>query len=207
MTLAMATATVPVVPTGTWTIDCHHSVVGFSIRHLMSKVRGRFIEFSGKITVSDDSFDSTVSAAVDLTSVNTGNQMRDTHLRTGDFFDVARYPTMTFVSTRLRQVTDSWILEGDLTIKDTTKAICIELDFLGFDPTGMQGEPRLGFEGRTSIRRSDFGISFGLADGAKLVIGDQVDIVLDIEATRDDQKATSVHASLGLDSPEGLVHP
>lgn len=179
---ATAAATLSDVPTGTWVIDAAHSVVGFSVRHLMSKVRGRFTEFSGQITVSDSPLESLVEARVELASVSTGNQMRDDHLRTADFFDVERCPTMSFVSTGLLSEDDSWILEGRLTIKEITQPVSIELDFLGYDPTGTQGEPRIGFEGRTSIRRSHFGINFGLVEGGKLVIADQVDIVLDIEA-------------------------
>lgn len=93
---------------------------------------------------------------------------------------------MTFASTGLREANESWALDGELTIRDTTRAIRIDVDFLGFDPTGTQGEPRIGFEGRTSINRSDFGISFGLTDGGKVVIGDKIDILLEVEAVLTD---------------------
>lgn len=92
---------------------------------------------------------------------------------------------MRFASTGLRRDGESWVLTVDLTIAETTRPVDIELDFLGIDPTGIQGETRIGFEGRATIKRSDFGISFGLADDAKIVIGDKVEVTLDIEASLD----------------------
>lgn len=171
------------VPSGTWQIDSAHSMVGFAVRHLMSKVRGRFDQFRGQVTIAEDRQRSAVQVEIALTSVNTGNEMRDNHLRSGDFFDVTQHPTMSFTSTGLAELAGSWILEGKLTIHDTTRTVQIQLEFLGHDPTGMQGEPRIGFEGRASINRSDFGISFGLADAGKVVVGDRVDIFLEIQAT------------------------
>ncbi|SFP42755.1 Polyisoprenoid-binding protein YceI [Amycolatopsis arida] len=171
---------------GTWSIDAAHSAVSFSVRHLMSKVRGRFTEFNGQIVTAEEPVGSSVTASIDLSSVDTSITMRDDHLRSADFFDVEKYPTMEFASTGLRQDDESWVLTGDLTIYGTTRPVEIELDFLGIDPTGMQGETRIGFEGRTTIRRSDFGVSFGLAvDGSKIVVGDKVTIALDIEAVLD----------------------
>jgi polyisoprenoid-binding protein YceI len=117
-----------------------------------------------------------------LASVDTGNEMRDNHLRSKDFFDAEAQPTMTFVSTGLRPAGESWILDGELTIRGATRAVRIDLDFLGYDPTGMQGEPRIGFEGRTSIHRSDYGVSFGLVDSGKIVVADKVDILLEVQA-------------------------
>ncbi len=174
----------PGVAVGTWVIDPAHSWVGFTVRHLMSKVRGRFTDFSGEIVVGETPDSSSAAVTIDLASVTTGNNMRDNHLRTKDFFDVEQNPKMTFASTGVRPSGDKWVLIGDLTIRDITKAVEIEFEFLGVDPTGLQGEQRVGFEGRTSIARSDFGVSFGLAaEGAKVVIGDRVDINLEIEAT------------------------
>ena len=174
----------PGVAAGTWVIDPAHSNVGFSVRHLMSRVRGRFTEFAGEITVGDTPELSSATVTVELASVDTGNQMRDNHLRTKDFFDVEQTPKMTFSSTGVRSVDGSWVLTGDLSIRDITKAVEIELEFLGVDPTGLQGEQRVGFDGRTSITRSEFGVSFGVAtEGSKIVIGDRVDIHLEIEAT------------------------
>lgn len=174
----------PGVAAGTWVIDPVHSTVGFSVRHLMSRVRGRFTEFSGEVVVGETLDESSATATIELSSVDTGFAMRDDHLRTKDFFDVEQSPKMVFASTAVRSAGESWVLIGDLTIRDVTKAVEITLDFLGVDPTGLQGEQRVGFEGRTSITRSDFGVSFGLpAEGSKVVIADKVDIHLEIEAT------------------------
>lgn len=174
----------PGVAAGTWVIDTSHSWVGFSVRHLMSRVRGRFTEFAGDIVIGETLDASLVNVTVELSSVDTGNEMRDNHLRNKDFFDVEQTPKMTFASTGLRPAGDKWVLTGDLTIREITKAVEIEVGFLGVDPTGMQGEQRLGFEGSTSITRSDFGVSFGVAtDGAKVFVGHKVDIHLEVEAT------------------------
>jgi polyisoprenoid-binding protein YceI len=170
------------VPSGTWQIDPAHSTVGFAVRHLMGRVRGRFTEFAGQVTLGGDRLESSVQVEIALASVDTANAMRDGHLRTADFFDVEQQPTMTFVSTGLREAGDAWVLDGELTIRDTTRAVRIDLDYLGYDPDGLQGEPRIGFEGRTSINRSDYGVSFGLVDGGKIVVADKVDIVLEIQA-------------------------
>jgi polyisoprenoid-binding protein YceI len=175
-------ATLSAPPSGSWAIDPAHSVVGFAVRHLMSKVRGRFDEFSGQITIAENRHGSCVQVEIALASVDTGQPMRDTHLRSAEFFNVEQHPTMTFTSTCLREVHGSWMLTGELTIRGISRSVAIALEFLGLDPTGMQGEPRIGFQGRTSINRSDFGIDFGLAETGKIVVGDRVDIMLDIEA-------------------------
>lgn len=172
----------PGVAAGTWVIDPAHSAVGFAVRALMSRVRGRFTEFSGEIVVGEKAEESAVTATIDLSSVDTGNEMRDNHLQSKEYFDVEQHPKMTFASTGLRADGENWVLTGDLTIRDVTKAVEIELEFLGFDPTGMQGEPRIGFEGRTTILRSEFGVSVGLVDGTKIIVSDKVEIQLEIQA-------------------------
>ena len=168
---------------GTWTIDPAHTTVGFVVRHLMSRVRGTFSEVSGQITTRPDLSRSTATAIIAVSSVSTGNQMRDDHLRSADFFDAERYPEMSFASTGLRPADSSWLLSGELRVRDVTRPVDLEVEFLGTDPTGLQGEPRIGFSARGAISRRDFGVTFGLAaDGTKIVIGDKVDIVLDVEA-------------------------
>jgi len=171
---------------GTWTIDPAHTSVGFAVRHLMSRVRGTFDEVSGQIVTGPDPSRSAATAVIALSSVNTGNDMRDNHLRSGDFFNVQDTPTMTFASTALRPDGNAWVLTGGLTIRGVTRPVELQLEFLGIDPTGTQGETRIGFAGRGTISRRDFGITFGLAaDGTKIVIGDKVDITLDVEAFLD----------------------
>jgi polyisoprenoid-binding protein YceI len=194
MTAVASVSTVPGAPApegwvaGTWTIDSAHTVVSFSVRHLMSRVRGTFSEVSGQVVTSANLPGCTAAAVIAVPSVSTGNQMRDNHLRSADFFDTERYPEMSFTSTGLRPADGSWVLSGELTITDVTRPVDLEVEFLGADPTGLQGEPRIGFSARTTISRRDFGIAFGLAaDGTKIVIADKVDIVLDVEAFLDAQ--------------------
>jgi polyisoprenoid-binding protein YceI len=187
MTITDTTTVSPQTPdgwaAGTWTIDPAHTVVSFSVRHLMSRVRGTFTDVSGQIVTDLDPTRSTAIAVIATTSVNTGTQMRDDHLRSADFFDAERYPQMRFVSRTLRPVAGSWVLSGELTIRDVTRPVDLEVEFLGSDPTGLQGEPRIGFSAQATISRRDFGITFGLvADGTKIVVADKIDIALDIEA-------------------------
>src|SRR6202035_2436734 len=168
---------------GTWTIDPAHTVVSFSVRHLMSRVRGTFSEVSGEIVTSADLCGSTATAVIAVSSVRTGHPMRDDHLRSADFFDADRYPEMRVAGRVPRPADEGWVLPGELTIRDVTRPVALEAEFLGTDPTGLQGEPRIGFSARAAISRRDFGITFGLAaDGAKIVVADKVDIILDVQA-------------------------
>jgi polyisoprenoid-binding protein YceI len=168
---------------GLWAIDPAHSTVGFAVRHLMSRVRGSFAEVSGQIVTTADPAGSTATAVIAVSSVSTGNQMRDDHLRSADFFDAERYPVMRFASRALRPAAGGWVLSGELTIRDVTRPVDLEAEFLGTDPAGLQGETRIGFSARGTISRRDFGITFGLAaDGARIVVADKVDIILDVEA-------------------------
>ncbi|MBV9447490.1 MAG: YceI family protein [Streptosporangiaceae bacterium] len=167
---------------GTWVIDPAHCAVSFSVRHLMSRVRGTFNDVSGQIVTGPDPSQSRATAVIATASVSTGNDMRDGHLRSADFFDAERFPVMTFASRAVRPTASSWVLAGELTIRDVTRPVDLEVEFLGTDPAGLQGEPRIGFSARGVISRSAFGITFGLVEGARIVVGDQVDIVLDIQA-------------------------
>jgi polyisoprenoid-binding protein YceI len=168
---------------GKWTIDPAHTTVRFAVRHLMSQVHGTFSEVSGQILTDQDPSRSAATAVIGVASVSTGNQMRDDHLRSADFFDADRYPVLTFESGKLRPADGYWVMSGELTIRDVTRRVDLEVEFLGIDPTGLQGEPRIGFSARTAISRRDFGITFGLAaDGTKIVVADKVDIILDAEA-------------------------
>jgi polyisoprenoid-binding protein YceI len=167
---------------GTWTIDPAHTAVSFSVRHLMTRVRGTFSEVSGQIVTGANPSGSTATAVIGVSSVSTGTQMRDDHLRSPDFFDAERYPAMTFSSRALRPADGGWLLSGELTIREVTRPVELEVDFLGTDPTGLQGESRIGFSARATISRRDFGITFGLAPDAKIVVADKVDIILDVQA-------------------------
>ena len=180
----MTTAVRTGLSTGTWTIDPVHSNVGFSVRHLMvSKVRGKFDDFSGAITVAEDGTPS-VRAEVSTALVNTGNEQRDAHLRSAEFFDVEKYPTATFVSTGVRPDGDNYVLDGDLTIKGITRPVSFALEFNGVNPGMGQGEVA-GFEASVVLNRRDFGIDIDMPlETGGAVIGDKVTVTLEIEATK-----------------------
>jgi len=167
---------------GTWTIDPTHSDVSFTVRHLMSKVRGQFTSFEGEIRIDDNPMASTARATIDLSSVDTRNADRDNHLRSSDFFSVEEQPTMTYEGTRISLDGDRATLSGDLTIKGVTKPVDLAVEFLGVGPDAY-GNLRVGFEATTTISRKQWGISFNVPlEGDKLMIGDAVNITISVEA-------------------------
>ena len=163
---------------GTWAIDPSHSEVGFTVRHLMSKVRGQFTRFEGTLTTGTSLAETRAEATIDLNSVDTRDEKRDAHLRSADFFDIENSGPMTFKATDFDGTTAS----GELTIKGVTRAVELDVEFLGLglDPWGNQ---RLGFEASTVINRQDFGVTFNIPlDGGKVMVGDKVNIHLAVEA-------------------------
>src|SRR5947209_8665907 len=115
---------IPGYVVGTWDIDPTHSTVGFSVRHMMvSKVRGYFRDFSGEIVTAENPTDSSVTASIDLASIDTRQEQRDAHIRSADFFDVENHPTMTFRSTAVRTDGADWQVEGELTLKGNTRPV------------------------------------------------------------------------------------
>jgi polyisoprenoid-binding protein YceI len=180
----MTEITTTPVPAGTWAIDSAHSSVGFTVRHMMvSKVRGKFTDFTADIVTAENPLDSTVNATVQMASVDTGDGNRDEHLRTNDFFDIDHHPEMTFTSTSIAGSGSDYKVTGDLTIRGVTKPVTFDLEFGGVsqDPWG---NTRAGFELSGSISRKDFGIEWNAPlETGGVVIGDKVTIELDIEAT------------------------
>ena len=177
---------IPGYVAGTWTIDPVHSEVSFVVRHMMvSKVRGRFDKFEGTIVTAPDPLQSSVTATVDLSSVNTGEPNRDNHIRSADFFEVESHPTMTFRSTGVRPDGDDFLLDGDLTIRGTTKPVTLKLEVNGFGPDAFGGT-RAGFSASGEINRHDFGVSWNAAiEGGGVVIGDKVTINIEAELVLD----------------------
>jgi polyisoprenoid-binding protein YceI len=173
---------------GTWAVDPVHSEVGFSIRHLMvSKVRGRFSRFDGSFVTAEDPLASSVSASVDLASIDTGNPDRDAHVRSADFLDVERYPELTFHSTGVRVEDDGYVVDGDLSLHGVTRPVSLQLEVHGFQPDSPFGDTRAGFTAKTEIDRRDFGIEFNIPlDGGGVGLGHKVEITLEIEAIRQD---------------------
>ncbi|KHO18480.1 YceI family protein [Mycolicibacterium setense] len=180
MTAAVATD----LTAGTWAIDPVHSSINFSVRHLMvSKVRGSFESFSGAITVGEDGTPS-VSATIDVNSIDTRNEQRDAHVRSADFFDAENHPTATFVSTAVRADGDDYILDGDFTLKGVTKPVSLKLEYNGVNP-GMGQGAVAGFEASVVLNRKDFGIDIDMPlETGGTVIGDKVTITLEIEALK-----------------------
>ncbi|WP_375431506.1 YceI family protein [uncultured Friedmanniella sp.] len=167
---------------GTWTIDPAHSNVGFTVRHLMSKVRGTFTDFSGQITTTEDLLGSSVSVTITSSSINTNNAQRDGHLQSADFFDPEAGQELVFTSTGVRESGDGHIIDGTLTINGHTHPVELATEFLGVD-TDAYGNTRLGAEATTSISRKDYGVDFNVPlEGGKLLIGDKIAINLEIEA-------------------------
>ena len=129
---------IPGYVVGTWDIDAAHSTVGFSVRHMMvSKVRGYFREFSGALVTAEDPTQSSVTATVNMDSIDTRQEQRDAHIRSADFFDVGNHTHMTFRSTEVRTDGADWTVEGDLTIKGITKPVTLELELNGFVRYGL----------------------------------------------------------------------
>lgn len=175
------TATATDLIAGTWTIDPSHSEVGFTVRHLMTKVRGQFEKFEGSVTTGTTLAETKAQASIDLNSVDTRDAQRDGHLRSADFFDVEKTGPMTFVSSSF----DGATAKGELTIKGVSREVELDVEFLGTDKDAY-GNTRIGFEATTSINRKDFGVNFNVPlDGGKLLVGDKVDIQLSIQAVLD----------------------
>ena len=177
---------VPAIPgyvAGTWTIDSTHSHVGFVVRHLMvSKVRGSFADFSGKIVTAEDILPSTVTASIDLASISTTNEMRDEHLRSAEFFDAETYPTMTYTSSGVRYDGEHFLVDGELTLRGITKPVTLTVETPAFGPN-PHGGTKAGFSASADINRTDFGVSYnGPIPGGGVALGEKVQIVLDIEA-------------------------
>jgi len=180
---ATSETTIPGYVAGTWAIDPVHSEVGFSVRHMMvSKVRGKFSGFSGDIVTGDSPLDSSVTATIDLSSIDTGNPDRDNHIRSADFFDVDTHKTMTFRSTAVRVDDRGYVLDGELTLKGITRPVSLRLELGGFgqDPYGRL---RTGFTATGELNRSDFGVDFNaVLETGGVVVADKVAIHLEIEA-------------------------
>ncbi len=179
----MSTVTKPEITPGTWTFDPAHSEIGFSVRHLMvSKVKGRFSTFEGNITIAEDPLKSSVNVSVDMSSIDTREEKRDAHLRSPDFFETDKYPTMTFTSTDVRADGDDFIVTGDLSIHGVTKPIELKVEFngVGSDPWGGQ---RIGFSAVGEISRKEMGIDIEMPiETGGVVVGDKINLNLEVEA-------------------------
>jgi polyisoprenoid-binding protein YceI len=169
---------------GTWNIDPAHSEVAFVIRHLMTKVRGSFTEFSGSLQIAENVADSSAVVDIQIKSIDTRNADRDAHIRSAEILDLDNHPAIRFVTTGVRENGGDYLLDGTLTVRDVTRPITLDVEFNGTD-TDPWGGTRVGFTATTSISRKEYGIEFNIPlGGDKALLGDKVDIQLEVQAVK-----------------------
>jgi polyisoprenoid-binding protein YceI len=185
------TTQIPGYVAGRWVIDPIHSLVSFTVRHLMvSKVRGRFGTFSGMIVTTDDLVSSSVTAEVDMASIDTGDSERDDDLRSRAYFDSANHPTMTYRSTGVRTHGAELIVDGELTLHGVTRSVPLFVEVGGIGANGKDGTVA-GLSATAEIDRRDFGIDLATPlTGGGVVVGNMIKIELEIEAKLRDQPAS-----------------
>ncbi len=189
VTLA-ATSTLAANPyaAGKYQLDPMHSKVGFEIPHLViSTVEGRFTKYDGTIELAEKFEKSKVSVNVDMTSIDTSVQKRDEHLKSADFFDTAKYPNMKFESSSITGSKENFKLSGDLTIKNITKKVVFDAEYLGSVKDGY-GNTKIAFHAKTKINRKDFGLTWNKLVEAGPTVGDEVTIDLKIQAAKVEKK-------------------
>jgi polyisoprenoid-binding protein YceI len=173
--------------TNNWNLDTVHSGINFAVRHMVvSKVRGRFTKFNGQVALDEDDLTrSVVEATIDASSIDTGTAQRDDHLRSADFFDVERFPEIKFRSTRIEKIgEDRYTLSGNLTIRDVTREITLDVEYggRGKDPWGNE---RVGFTAKATVDRKDFGLKWNQAlETGGVLVSDRVEIELEVQGVR-----------------------
>ncbi len=181
LTRTAADVTVPTV--GTYQLDPSHSSADFQVRHLgLSKVRGGFAIESGTVVIAEDPAQSSVEVSLDAASFSTGSADRDGHVKSADFLDVEQYPTVSFRSTGVRRSGSDWKVDGELTIKDVTRPVTLDVEFEGANQDPW-GNGRIAFSAETEIDREDFGITWNQAlETGGVLVGKAVKIVIDVQA-------------------------
>ena len=183
--MTVSTVQIPGFKAGSWNIDPNHSEVSFTVGHLVvSKVRGRFDAYSGTIVTDEVIERSSVNVTIDAASVDTHLIIRDNQVRGADFLDVEHFPNITFVSSAIRQEQGRYLIQGDLTIRGTTRPVTLDTTLLGFSPDSFGGY-RAFFSATTKINRLDFGVNYnspvpGLNN--VMTLSDEVILTLDVEA-------------------------
>jgi polyisoprenoid-binding protein YceI len=170
--------------TTVWTIDTGHSAVEFSVKHMMfAKAKGRFGAFSGTIELDNENIaNSVVNVEIDTTSIASGDEKRDGHLKAADFFDVESYPVATFRSTRVEASGDDLKVTGDLTIKDVTRPVVLDAEFNG-QGTNPWGQPVLSYSATAKFNRTHFGLNYNAAlETGGVLVGEEVTLSIEIEA-------------------------
>lgn len=182
----MTTTTKIDLPVGTWTLDKAHTSLSFIARHMMvTKVRGSFRAFHGTVDVTENPEDSKVAIEIETGSVSTGSADRDAHLTSPDFFDVANYPAMKFVSTDIRQEHGEWRLTGDLTIKNITKPVTLDVSFDGTE-TNPWGKEVAAFTATGEVDREAWGLTWNVPlESGGLLVSRKITLEVDAQLTRD----------------------
>jgi polyisoprenoid-binding protein YceI len=205
MTVSAAVAVAEPVP---FKIDPGHSLIGFNIRHFFSRTPGRFKDYSGTIMLDEKSLAaSSVEVTIQAASIDTENERRDGDLRSPNFFNTDSIPTLSFKSTKVVPGPDkSFLVYGDLTIRGITKPVTLQANMLGIGQVSTGGRPPrtlAGFEAKTSVNRKDFGITWNRQlDQGGTMLGDDVEITLQIEAAKVDPNATPPPAAAAPGTPE-----
>ena len=183
--MTTATVTAPAaIGVQNYAIDAAHSEASFSVRHLITKVRGRFEDFAGTIAFDEAApANSTVTFTIQAASIDTNQKDRDAHLRSGDFFDVEQFPTISFVSTGITADGDDvYEVTGDFTVRDVTRRITLPVSLLG-KATDPWGNERIAFEAEYTLNRKDYGLNWNAAlETGGFLVGDDVKITLSVQA-------------------------
>lgn len=171
---------------GRWKVDPGHAEVGFVGRHFMlTKVRGRFTSVEASVRIAENLEESRVEAVIDMASVDSGDKARDDHLRSADFFDVERYPTATFRSTRVAWDGRHGTITGDLTIKDVTRPVTLDVDYLGYTRDPWHND-RAVFSARGKINREDWGLTWNmLLESGGMLVSKEIELVIEVETIRE----------------------
>ena len=185
MSTTESTAAVDVPPAGSWAIDAGHANVGFVGRHFgLTKIRGRFTGVEGMVTIAEPIERSSVEVTIDMASVDSGDMARDDHLRSADFFDVERHPQATFRSTALTATGGTSRLTGDLTIKDVTRPVRLEVEYLG-RVTDPWGNDRIVFTAAGVINREDWGLTWNMVlEAGGWLVSKEIRLEIDVELIR-----------------------
>jgi polyisoprenoid-binding protein YceI len=181
MSTATATATT------TWAIDSYHSEIQFKVKHLViTTVTGKFRDFKGEVVTENDDFtNAKVNFSADISSIETGAEARDNHLKSADFFDAENHPRLSFESTGFEKKGDKYVLKGDLTIRGVTRPVELDVEFLGVEKDPFYGKTKAGFELNGKIMRKDFGLQWDvLTESGGAVVSNEVRIHANIQVDK-----------------------
>lgn len=170
---------------GTWNIDAAHSQIGFMVRHAMvTKTRGKFTDYTGSFTIDPDGAANSADVVIQASSIDTGNADRDAHVRSGDFFEIEKFPEITFTATDAKVTgEDTGVLTGDLTIKGVTKSIDLDVEFEGTNVDAYDLE-RIGLTASGSINRKDFGVDWQAPLNSGVMVSEKVVLEIEVSAVK-----------------------